>query len=287
MPMLPAPYWLGLHVALLLAGVAACSGSAKDAPAPGGGGDAASAGAAGEPSAAGTNGGDDTSEAGAHATGGAGVGGDAAEAGAGGVTTEAGAGGASFGATSSVYASSVESFTPGGGAGYNQDKMPSIVLGPPQGKGTNSGSLDVVSLGAAGEIVLAFGDLGIVDGPGPDLVVFENAFWPNGEASAVFAELGEVSVSEDGETWQTFPCDSAGDGDGHYPGCAGVTPTLIYDAELLTPIEPALSGGDAFDLADLGLKRARFVKIRDLETLPPGGNSSGFDLDAVGVIHAR
>lgn len=275
---LPAPKWLGLHVAALLSIAAACSGSDNDTPPPGAGGDATSAGAAGEPSTAGANVGGETSLAGAPATSGAGAGGD---------TLAAGAGGASFGATTSVYASNVESFTPGTSAGYNQDKMPGIVLGPPVGKGNEAGSLDVVSLGAAGEIVLAFGDVGIVDGPGPDLVVFENAFWPNGDATQVFAELGEVSVSEDGDTWHTFPCDTVGDGEGNFPGCAGVTPTLEYDAEALIPLDPALSGGDAFDLADLGVKRARFVKIRDLETLPAGGISTGFDLDAVGVIHAR
>jgi hypothetical protein len=269
--------------ALLLSLIAACSDTNKSTPG-GSGGDTNQAGAAGESASSG-GGGDSSDNAageGANQAGAAGArGGAAPEGGAG------GAGGEPEGPTTSVYASGVESFTPGTSAGYNQDKMPGIVLGPPQGKGTDAGSLDVVSLGAAGEIVLAFGDLGIVDGPGPDLVVFENAFWPGSDPVQVFAELGEVSVSEDGETWQTFPCDSVGDGEGHYPGCAGVTPTLAYDAELLVPIDPALSGGDAFDLADVGVKRARFVKIRDLETLPPGGISTGFDLDAVGVIHAR
>jgi hypothetical protein len=281
---LPTPKWLGLHVAVLLGITAACSSADTDPPAPGAGGDVTSAGVAGK-STAGANGGTEASRAGAPTTGGAGA--AAGDEAAAGEASEAGAGGASFGASTSVYASSVESFTPGASAGYNQDKLPGIVLGPPVGKGNDAGALDVVSLGAAGEIVLAFGDLGIVDGPGPDLLVFENAFWPNGDATQVFAELGEVSVSEDGETWQTFPCDTEGDGQGNFPGCAGVTPTLVYDAERLIPLDPTLSGGDAFDLADVGLKRARFVKIRDLETLPPGGTSTGFDLDAVGAIHAR
>jgi hypothetical protein len=186
-----------------------------------------------------------------------------------------------------VYATSLESFDAGGGAGYNQAKLPDIVLGPPKGKGTGTASLDVVSLGAGGEIVLGFGDFEIVDGPGPDLVVFENPFWPGGDASMVFAELGEVSVSEDGKTWQAFACDSVGDGQGNFPGCAGVTPTLVYDAATLVPLDPEKSGGDAFDLADLGLKRVRFVKIRDLQTQPIGANTTGFDLDAVGAIHAQ
>ncbi len=122
-----------------------------------------------------------------------------AGAGAGGADTEAG------GAPSDgPYASSVESFSPGGGAGFNRDKLPGLVLGPPQGAGTGQGSLDVLSLGSGGEIVLGFGARSIVDGPGADLLVFENPFWPDGNARDVFAELGEVSVSEDGETWHAF-----------------------------------------------------------------------------------
>lgn len=276
--------------ALLLGAIAACSESPKDTPEGGSSGSANQAGAAGEPASSGSGGSNSSGAGGGNAAGeapssagdgGAELGGAAPVGGAG------GAGGEPAAPSTSVYGASVESFTPGANAGYNQDMMPGIVLGPPVGEGNESGSLDVVSLGAAGEIVLAFGDFAIVDEPGPDLVVFENAFWPGGDASAVFAELGEVSVSEDGETWVTFPCDTDGDGDGNFPGCAGVTPALVYDAEQLIPIDPALSGGDAFDLADVGIERARFVKIRDLETLPPGGTTSGFDLDAVGVIHAR
>jgi hypothetical protein len=291
--MTPAPLAsrkLWAYSALLLGLFAACSESSKDTPNSGSSGNANQAGAAGEPASSGSGGSSSSGKGGGNAAGDSGA--PAADGGAeiGGAAPfggAAGAGGEPEGPTTSVYGASVESFTPGTSAGYNQDKMPGIVLGPPVGEGNESGSLDVASLGAAGEIVLAFGNFSIVDGPGPDLVVFENAFWPSGDASAVFAELGEVSVSEDGETWETFPCDAEGDGEGNFPGCAGVTPTLVYDAEQLMPLDPAQSGGDAFDLADLGLKRARFVKIRDLETLPPGGTSAGFDLDAVGVIHAR
>ena len=183
------------------------------------------------------------------------------------------------------YARSVESFTPGEGAGFGQNELPDVVLGPPRGKGNMAGSLDVVSLGAGGEIVLGFGERAIRDEPGPDFVVFENAFWPGGDASAVYAELGEVSVSEDGETWLTFPCDAAGDGEGGFAGCAGVSPTLKYDPLTLVPLDAEQSGGDTFDLGDLDLETARFVKIRDLETLGPSGNSTGFDLDAIGLTH--
>jgi hypothetical protein len=185
------------------------------------------------------------------------------------------------------YAESVESFQPGEAAGYNEAKLPDIVLGPPQGKGNSAGSLDVLSLGVHGEIVLGFGDQVMIDGPGADLIVFENPFWPSGDASQVFAELGEVSVSEDGETWHTFTCDTAGDGNARFPGCAGFTPTLVYDAETLIPLDPEQTGGDAFDLADLSVERARFVKIRDLATLEGATPSAGFDLDAVGIVNVE
>jgi len=265
--------------ALLVALLAGCSGHANDAPHSEASGGENAAGAVSAPASSGSSGGE-----GGHAE-------DQPQdhAGEGGAQPSAagGAGGEPESPIMSAYAASVESFEPGVGAGYHQDSMPDIVLGPPVGEGATSGSLDVVSLGAGGQIVLAFGALGIVDGEGPDLLVFENAFWPNGDKPAVFAELGEVSVSQDGETWLTFPCDTAGDGEGNFPGCAGATPTLAYDAETLNPLDPASSGGDAFDLADLGLTSARFVKIRDLETMPPGGTTTGFDLDAVAAIHAQ
>ena len=45
-------------------------------------------------------------------------------------------------------------------------------------------------------------------------------------------------------------------------------------------------GGDAFDLADLELESVRYVRIRDLSE-SGRGMAAGFDLDAVGVIHAQ
>jgi hypothetical protein len=182
------------------------------------------------------------------------------------------------------YATRLVSFTPGPGAGYGQDKLPNVVLGPPSGGGTQHGSLDVLSLGKGGSIVLGFDRYAIVDGPGPDLLVFENPFWPNDDPSKVYAEPGEVSVSEDGETWATFPCDAAGDGAGHFAGCAGVTPTLVYDAETIIPLDPAVTGGDGFDLADVGLVTARFVRIRDVSDRGEAP-TAGFDLDAVGIVN--
>src|SRR5690349_11142712 len=74
------------------------------------------------------------------------------------------------------WADRVVSFTPGPGAGFGQDKFPGVVLGPPSGGGGMSGSLDVLTLGKSGVIELEFTDFIAVDGPGVDLLVFENGF---------------------------------------------------------------------------------------------------------------
>lgn len=179
------------------------------------------------------------------------------------------------------YASEVRSFAPGMNAGYGQDRMPAIVLGAPDGRGRTAGSTDVVSLGIGGEIVLGFGERAIVDGPGPDLVVFENAFAVQGAGGGVFAELGEVSVSEDGASWRTFACAPVLDGRTAWPGCAGWTPSEVFDP---LEIRTSSTGGDAFDLAALGLTRVMYVRVRDLATdgEPP---TAGFDLDAIGALH--
>jgi hypothetical protein len=215
-------------------------------------------------------------------TGGAGTGGSDSGGGAG----EGAGGSAGTPPVDLPYAREVVALELGEGAGFGEDALPDIVLGPPDGRGELSGSLDVLSLGKAGRIVLGFGERGIVDGEGDDFVVFENAFWPGGDATLVYAEPGEVSVSEDGLEWHTFPCEAGGDGAGRFEGCAGFTPALEYDASAAVPLDPAVTGGDAFDLADVGLARARFVQITDV-SLAGSAPSAGFDLDAVGVVHVE
>jgi len=184
------------------------------------------------------------------------------------------------------YADEVILFSPGVGAGYGSSKMPEVVLGPPVGKGTGAGSFDVVSLGSGGEIILSVGDGFIVDGDGDDFVVYENPFWAAKDPLQVFEELGEVSVSEDGEEWFAFPCDLEPEPEAQWHGCAGWSPTLVFDPFAHMNLDVEVTGWDAFDLATVGLERAKFIKIRDLsdpeDAVAP---SAGFDLDAVGVIH--
>lgn len=183
------------------------------------------------------------------------------------------------------YATEVVSFTPGDGAGFGAGDLPNVVLGPPHGRGRLAGSTHVVSLGVGGAIVLSFGDRAIVDGDGPDLVVFENPFEAAGGA-LLFGEPAAVSVSADGETWHVFPCEAPGPEPNTWPGCAGWRPVQPFDPRALIPLDPAVCGGDPFDLADVGLREARFVRIVD-QALDGAAPTAGFDLDAVGAVHLR
>jgi hypothetical protein len=183
----------------------------------------------------------------------------------------------------SPYATEVVGFTPGDGAGYGSERFPEVVLGGPTGRGMNAGSTDVLSLGSGGTVTLSWSGRAVIDRLGIDFVVFENAFWPGGDATRVFAELAEVSVSEDGEIWHTFECDPAirSPYDAH---CAGWRPTANFDPLTARPLDPQTSGGDGFDLADLGLTAIRYVRLRDLSEAEPIGTGTGFDLDAVGAV---
>lgn len=180
------------------------------------------------------------------------------------------------------FATSVVSVRYGDHAGFGQDRMPSAVIGPPQGAGTMKGSTDVVTLGIGGEIVLGFAGSGIEDGPGVDFIVFENAFYAGGDPTRPFVDPGEVSVSEDGTTWVSFPCEAA---NAPYAGCAGAKPVFSQPSNGISALDPSVAGGDAFDLATIGVPRARYVRIQD-RSVSGAGVSAGFDLDAVGVIHA-
>ena len=180
------------------------------------------------------------------------------------------------------YAQAVVEFNPGPESGFGQELFPEIVLGPPQGFGPAHGSVDVLSLGVAGEIILDFFPREMIDGEGADFAVFENVFWPGNDSSNPWKELAEVSVSDDGENWHTFTCVQENSTTGEWPGCAGWRPTHSY-APQTDSLDPDVSGGDLFDLADLGLTHARYVKIRDLAQ-DGAAPSAGFDLDAVGLI---
>ncbi len=198
-------------------------------------------------------------------------------------------------------------------AGQRVAELPGIVIGPPGDSFPVTGSVSTVSLGHNGWILLSFDDNRIVDGPGPDFIVFENAFFksfvptdPN-QPYTVFAEPASVAVSDDGVTFHQFPYDPSAlaqvgqdaTASAALPalhGLAGITPTFTGDWTV--PDDPGVwdpngtggvsgAGGDAFDLADVGLSGARYILIIDLG-LATGfaGPAEGFDLDAVVALHA-
>ncbi len=169
----------------------------------------------------------------------------------------------------------------GPGQDTGQNLFPTPVLGPPEGGGACQGSTDTISLGNGGWIALEFAGNEIVDGPGPDFIVFENPFEIDCDPSNIFAELGTVSVSEDGVTWKDFPCTAT---QPPYGLCSGWH--VVYanaETNTIDPTDPAVAGGDAYDLADIGVHVARYVKVTDRPDLV--GENGVYDLDAVSIVH--
>lgn len=160
-------------------------------------------------------------------------------------------------------------------------------------------TMGTVSLGDGGMAVLTF-TRPITNGPGPDFAVFENSF------SDTFLELAFVEVSSDGEQFFRFPSVSLTDTDTQVGSFGSVDATKVhnlagkYRAQYGTPFDL----DDLTDTAGLDTDRITHVRIIDVvgsidpqyATYDSGGNivndpwptpfeSSGFDLDAVGVIH--
>ena len=157
----------------------------------------------------------------------------------------------------------------------------------------------VMSLGDSGVATLTFKNP-IVDGAGFDFAVFENAFTDS------FLELGFVEVSSDGQSFYRFPATSNTQDTLQITNAGSVQCTAINN----------LAGkyrvfyGTPFDLNELsgisGLNIQHITHVRIVDVIgciqeqfashDKNGNkindpwktpfaSSGFDLDAVGVIH--
>ncbi len=182
----------------------------------------------------------------------------------------------------------VFSFTPGVGQklGQSEEFYPANIFGIPSriasedvAEATES---EVLSLGFGGEIIVGNSDNLIIDGDGADFTIFENVF-KNPINGRLFKEPAIVSVSKDGISYTEFPYVFAS-----LEGCAGTHPT--YGAA--DYCDSDVSGGDSFDLADLGLDSIRYIKIKDITDQVFANQNhkyfdyslSGFDLDAL-VIH--
>lgn len=218
-----------------------------------------------------------------------------------------------------AWATEVIDYSPAPGVG---DSFSSAIeaLGPSDGGTVSLGDLDGAQIATRvlpGAITLGFSTF-IVDKPGPDFAIFENAstFFA---VPYVFAELAFVEVSSNGSVFVRFPASSLNiepDDDGVLEAdeldaqfgrnFAGLDSTNVRN---LAGIHPT-GIGTPFDLAELAtaaevvsgevnLSAIRYVRLVDipgsgdfvdaagnpiLDTWPTTG-SGGLDLDAVGVIN--
>lgn len=141
----------------------------------------------------------------------------------------------------------------------------------------------ILSLGLNGSITIGFKHYMIRDMPGKDFTIFENAFQYLGDR--IFIEPAKVEVSKNGIDFYSFPFDSL-----TLNGCAGTYPTN-GNAD---PFDVTISGGNSFDLADIGMDSIIAIRIIDvssfvLQSEHPLYNPivNGFDLDAVVGLHLQ
>ncbi len=179
----------------------------------------------------------------------------------------------------------VYSITPGQGqnAGQSSEYFPMNIFGLPFANASEivpaSAPNDLCSIGFAGEIIVGFKHKIVVDGQGADFTIFENVM-RNEITDIIFMEPAIISVSYDGISYLDFPFDTL-----TLEGCAGTKPTNGNE----NSFNPALSGGNSFDLATIGIQKIKYIKIKDfsiyLNNHPEHPHYdptlSGFDLDAL------
>lgn len=173
--------------------------------------------------------------------------------------------------------------------------------------GVPGGTMDVVSLGDGGTATLTFASP-ICNRPGPDFAVFENGLHPNQDASMTlyFLELAFVEVSSDGVNFFRFPAVSYVQTETQIGNGGAINPAQLhnfaskYGAMYGTPFDL----DEVEDNALLDKNKVTHVRLVDVvgcldpeyatrdseghiinDPWPTAFNSSGFDLDAVGVIH--
>lgn len=141
----------------------------------------------------------------------------------------------------------------------------------------------ICALGLDGSITVGFKGKILRDMPGKDFTIFENAF--EFMAGRIFIEPAIVQVSKDGVNFISFPFDSL-----TLVGCAGTFPTIGNE----NPFDIEQSGGNSFDLADVGMDSVVAIRIIDISSIILNSNHplyspivNGFDLDAVVAMHLQ
>ncbi len=170
---------------------------------------------------------------------------------------------------------------------------------------------DIAEDAAPGSLTLGFATP-IADGPGPDFVVFGNAFSVRGQANQVFSKLAYVEVSSDGVNFARFPAVDTNPKPLQNPWSYMVSnPTLIYNLFGKAVNGYGVSWGVPFDLAELSqhplvaaglldLQNVRFVRLvavvgngaysTDAYGHPiydpwPTSGSPGPEVQAIGVLN--
>ncbi len=180
------------------------------------------------------------------------------------------------------YGQALYSLTPGFNAAGDSLQM----LGPPSGEGLHMGSADIYQLGVQGEVVIELGDPA-ANGPGTDLIIYENPFLAIGGAdSETWVEALKVEVSSNSEDWAGFDNSYLGTAGPFglfqpipmhwFRGFAGVSPVAAHPVLGVDPADIVLGGGDVFDLQDLvdhpnvvsqlvDLEDIRYVRLTDIQ----------------------
>ena len=171
--------------------------------------------------------------------------------------------------------------------------------------GVPGGTMDVISLGDGGSATLTFASP-IYNGPGPDFAVFENGLVNAQDTTICFLEIAFVEVSSDGENFFRFPAVTKVQDTAQLNGFACMHASLIhnfagkYQAMYGTPFDL----NEVEDNALLDKNKVTHVRVIDVvgtidpdyatydseghkvnDPWPTPFGSSGFDLDAVGVIN--
>lgn len=165
------------------------------------------------------------------------------------------------------------------------------LTGPPAG-GTalvpNADTATLGSLSEGGELYIDLRGLVLHDGPGPDLVVYENPMMTVTDRAARAIDPARVEVSADGVTFvpleggpdpaaipSGFPTDARVYG----RNIIGRSPVFANAANGMAP-GSAPAGGDLLDLSGTGLTEVRFLRIFDY-----AGDNRAADIDAFAWIH--
>jgi hypothetical protein len=186
-------------------------------------------------------------------------------------------------------------------SGYASDGDSSSAIGPAGQNGT-------VSLGDSGIAILTFATP-IADGPGFDFAVFENGFDVGPPAQGLaFLELAFIEVSSDGVRYVRFPCMDNVQDTGQISNADGMDGSKLnnlagkYIYDYGTPFDL----DELVDSPGLDVNNILYVKVIDVigsidpvfgtrdsrdyivnDPYPTNFASSGFDLDAVGVINQK